>query len=369
MKIVMIPEPFSSPVTGGEIYNSKLYEYLSNNYQDVTTLSFHLLRFEAKTFFKRILFGLGALIRNMMFFWRILRFSGKTVLIEDIYWSTDLFICNYLVHKFKKNVKISVIVHHLYYLISSKMEKRLMKIVEATFLNQADLVIVNSEHTKMEVLKIICNKNKEIVTAYPGVDKGKINKNKYFNNKHIIDILFVGSITPRKNIKILLDCISILVYRLNISNIKLHLVGSLDKDHKYSSSMMNYAKNKNLCKYVTFHGSLDAATLRKFYSIADIFVLASSFEGFGMVLAEAMMNRIPIVATRAGAISELIKDGKNGLLVPLDSPQEMACAIKKLIDSPKLRKKMGEHGGKIASDFDWEKSFKKIKNCVERLYV
>jgi glycosyltransferase involved in cell wall biosynthesis len=83
-----------------------------------------------------------------------------------------------------------------------------------------------------------------------------------------------------------------------------------------------------------------AALIRGF----DLFVLPSRWEGFGLVLLEAMAQSCPIVATRVGGIPEVVADGETGLLVPPGDVGALASAIGKLIDDPSRRRALGRAG-------------------------
>jgi glycosyltransferase involved in cell wall biosynthesis len=93
-------------------------------------------------------------------------------------------------------------------------------------------------------------------------------------------------------------------------------------------------------------------------SSLDIFVLPSVEEGMGSVLLEAMCSRLPIVATDAGGIPEVIENNVHGLIVPKKNPQELAKAQISLIENEELRKKFAENGFKKSSEFSSEKMAK-----------
>jgi glycosyltransferase involved in cell wall biosynthesis/GT2 family glycosyltransferase len=88
--------------------------------------------------------------------------------------------------------------------------------------------------------------------------------------------------------------------------------------------------------------------LFELYRQADIFVLPTMGETYGLVLCEAMASGLPVVATNVGAIPELVEDGVTGLLVPPHSPTALADALRTLIREPDLRRSMGERGLKLA---------------------
>ena len=77
------------------------------------------------------------------------------------------------------------------------------------------------------------------------------------------------------------------------------------------------------------------------YDAFDIFVQASNSEGLPNVLLEASASGLPIVATAAGGSVEVVHDGENGLLVPLDDLQRLAAAMRQLIDDAELRRRFG----------------------------
>ncbi len=86
---------------------------------------------------------------------------------------------------------------------------------------------------------------------------------------------------------------------------------------------------------------LDAADLLPGF---DVTILASSKEGFPNALMESMAHGVPVVATRAGGIPELVRDGIDGKLVDVASPEQVSSAVMQLLDSPNLRRRMGAAG-------------------------
>lgn len=98
---------------------------------------------------------------------------------------------------------------------------------------------------------------------------------------------------------------------------------------------------------------------------ADIFVLASLAEAFGLVLAEALYLGTPVVATTAGAIPEIVEDGVSGRLVPPADSEALAAALAELIDDPGRRRRMAGAGrAKVAREF----RFDEMMRSYERIY-
>ncbi|MFD2203175.1 glycosyltransferase [Shivajiella indica] len=79
-----------------------------------------------------------------------------------------------------------------------------------------------------------------------------------------------------------------------------------------------------------------------YYQIMDVFCLPSAHEGFGLVAAEGMLQRLPVIATKVGGLQDIVIDGETGFLVPPFSPDQIAKKLKILIEDPELRKLMGE---------------------------
>jgi len=99
----------------------------------------------------------------------------------------------------------------------------------------------------------------------------------------------------------------------------------------------------------------------------DIFVLPSLNEGMGRVLVEAMAAGLPIVASRAGGIPDLVKDGQNGLLVPPEDASALEKAISVLLEDKAQRKRMGEAGKKMCRPYSAEAMVEQIDNLYLNL--
>jgi glycosyltransferase involved in cell wall biosynthesis len=93
---------------------------------------------------------------------------------------------------------------------------------------------------------------------------------------------------------------------------------------------------------IDFCGRKRAAELSPYYRAAQVLVVPSAYEGLPMVILEAFAQGLPCVATRVSGHPEVIADGENGFLVPLDDPQAMAAAVIRILQEPGLATRMGE---------------------------
>ncbi len=88
----------------------------------------------------------------------------------------------------------------------------------------------------------------------------------------------------------------------------------------------------------------------------DVFVLPSSMEPFGMSPVEAMAAGVPVVVTRTGGLAEIVTDGVDGLLVPVENPEGIAAAVVRICQDPELRERLSCAGRQRATDFDEAKA-------------
>lgn len=141
----------------------------------------------------------------------------------------------------------------------------------------------------------------------------------------------VSWIIPEKGVADVLEAARIVLS----ANPQVHfvLVGSGDS----IDTFRRQAAEAGIGDSVTFTGLLENPMEDGVYDAADVFCLASRWqEAFGWVLAEAMSFRKPVVATRVGAIPEIVRHGETGLLVPSRNPAQLAAAMLELLDHPRL---------------------------------
>ena len=156
----------------------------------------------------------------------------------------------------------------------------------------------------------------------------------------------IGVIDPRKDLMTAIEAVSIV--SSHGMPLKLIILGeTIDREgNQYLEKVKQRIEELDLAELVIFEGFQPDVTpwLKSF----DVLVVASRDESFCLVAAEAMMMSKPVVATRVGGLPEVVLDGETGLLVDPGSPDALAGAIQKLMDSPSLRKEMGNAGRKHA---------------------
>jgi len=175
-------------------------------------------------------------------------------------------------------------------------------------------------------------------------------------------ILFVGRIEPLKGVDTLIQAMSCLDLGLPDKDRPVHLAiigGEPDVNPQEMSEEM--ARLQKMCDdlcmggMVVFLGKRAQDTLPYYYSAAEVLVMPSLYESFGMVALEAMACGTPVIASEVGGLGYLVQDGVTGYTVP-DSDPEMLCQkLSILLGDANLRNEMGQRAAEYANDYAWEK--------------
>ena len=226
----------------------------------------------------------------------------------------------------------------------------------------ADCVVVASEYMRKQVIENGNVPFERTRVVYNSIDREMIEEGlRIAEHKNGIPkrILFVGRLTRAKGADVLLQAMAILVKKG--FDIQLDMVGP-GEQKPYKAQ----AKRLKISPQVIFHGAVSNVRIRDFYREADIFILPSECESFGIANAEAMAFSIPVVSTRVGAIPEVVEDRVTGLLVPPNNSEKLANAIEYLIKNPDVAETMGRNGMKrVKEKFLWDKNIEKL----ERIYI
>ncbi len=202
------------------------------------------------------------------------------------------------------------------------------RVSERAALTTVKRVITTSESTAEIVAKDYAVPRDHIAVAPPGSDQVQLS---FGSRDRNLRLLSVGSIVPRKGYDLLVTALS----RLTDLPWHLTIVGDRTRDPDTAAALVNQISDLKLEERVTLTGSLYESQLSAAYLGADVFVLASRFEGYGMAAAEAVAYGLPIVATAGGALSRTVAGA--GMLVPPDDPVALAAALRMLLSNPTER--------------------------------
>ena len=154
-------------------------------------------------------------------------------------------------------------------------------------------------------------------------------------------ILYVGRLIEAKGVQYLLKAFSLV--NKDFKNVELLIVG----DGYYRDQLLSIVRKNNI-ENVSFRGFAQITQLTKFYFVADVLVLPSLYEPWGLVINEAMNFGLPIITTEGvGAAGELVQDGKNGYIVKPGDVTSLYIALRKIIRDYKLAIKLGKESLKM----------------------
>ena len=148
-----------------------------------------------------------------------------------------------------------------------------------------------------------------------------------------LSLLCVASVTPRKGHLTLLAALD----RCRDLGWRLTCAGPTDPDPACWNAVQAAVARHGLGDRVAFPGSCAGSALEALYHRADLFVLATAYEGYGMVFAEAMARGLPVVASGAGAVAETVPEAA-GILVPAGDVDALAAALRRLMADPAARR-------------------------------
>lgn len=229
----------------------------------------------------------------------------------------------------------------------------------------ADTILTFTKTEKEEFSKRF-GVNKERITVLPiGIDydkfsskpKGNLRKRLGLEDKLII--LNVSYVIPKKNLEAIIKALKAIP---DDRVIFLHIGDVLDHDYKKSLDML--VGKLELGERTLFLENVSREEIYDYYKISDIFIQPGYRESFCIPILEAMASGLPVVTTNVGIAHEVIKDGETGFII--NGKKDIAEKIKLLVNSPELRKRVGEISRKVAKRYDWEIIINKLEKIYER---
>lgn len=245
---------------------------------------------------------------------------------------------------------------------------------EKDVIRSADKIITATTNEFEKLIDLYHAAPEKLEICPPGVDTSRFYPIPQDEAKEFIGIpkdekmlLFVGRIEPLKGIDILIKAIAQIQKSDVLSNCP-HYLFIIGGDPDIGDREMNneMIKLKELCNQldiedmVLFLGKRDQDSLQYYYSAAEMVVMPSHYESFGMVALEAMACGIPVVATQVGGLQHLVQHESTGFVIPNDDPDALEEKITRLLCNSTLRSEMSLESMRYAKSFAWD-------NIVERL--
>jgi glycosyltransferase involved in cell wall biosynthesis len=208
-----------------------------------------------------------------------------------------------------------------------------IRIRERAVLEVAAAVVTTSQWSRSRLLELYRLAPDRVHVAEPGVDRADL----AHGSAHGGELLCVASVTLEKGHDVLVEAL----LSMSEQSWRCLCVGSVDRDPEFVEVLRRRTVNGGVDDRVFFPGTRTASDLDRSYVAADLMVLASRAETYGMVVTEALAHGLPVVATEVGGLTEALGYGgdgiRPGLLIPPDDPAALASALRAWLGDPELR--------------------------------
>jgi glycosyltransferase involved in cell wall biosynthesis len=339
-------------LSGGFFYDRTVVEYLQQHGSEVEIISLPWRNYP-----KHLLDSYNHVLLNR------LASLDVDVLLEDELNHPSLFRLNKILRK-RSRYPILSIVHHLR---SSELHPTallpLYRQIERNFLRSVDGFIYNSQTTRQAVEKLRGSAARHVVALPAGDRFGGLHSERILDRSRQngpLRLLFVGNIIERKGLHTLLAAFR----QIPSVPVELRVAGREDVNPAYALRMQREALL--LGSRVNFLGRLTDRQLEDELGAAQVLVVPSTYEGFGIVYLEGMAFGLPALATRAGAAGEIIEDGHSGFLVAPEDPAALAQAITLLANDRSRLVTMSLAARERFEQFSsWDDTGEKIRQFLE----
>ncbi|HEY1421964.1 MAG TPA: glycosyltransferase family 1 protein [Candidatus Acidoferrum sp.] len=234
---------------------------------------------------------------------------------------------------------------------------------------KADHIITISEFSKAQIVEHLGVSPDKIATIHCGVNgqfhcedrDDAADAVSELLGIHAPYILCVGNLKPHKNVSVLLKALAILRQRKSFS----HRLVILGDDKIWKRSLVEECLRLGLGETVYFIPHVSSQLLPKVYAAADVLVMPSRIEGFGLPVLEAMASGTPVISSRAASLPEV--GGDAALYFDPSSAEELAIELERVLNSVELQKSLRQKGLQRAGQLTWQSTVQKHADIYERL--
>lgn len=248
---------------------------------------------------------------------------------------------------------------------------------EGRLVAAADRLVSGSVAEARDLMRLYGASRNRICVAQPGVDLRVLHprdtgalRDELGLDSHRV-LLFAGRLEPLKGADTLLGAVARLCEEERFDDVITLVIGEDSGDGSLAGGerrrLEAVAGGHGLQARVRFLGAIEHENLADYYALADICVVPSRTETFGLVALEAQALGTPVVASAVGGLTEIISDGETGILVADRHPQAFAEAIASLLDDAPLRERMGEAARIRAATFTWARAVERMAAIYSRV--
>lgn len=244
--------------------------------------------------------------------------------------------------------------------------------VETEIAHQADLLVTSTVDESGELIRSYGADPERVAVVPPGVDLTVFQPTDRDEARQKIGygpgriVLFVGRLERLKGVDIAIRALALLRDRQH-DDVRLLIVGedSFDGDESEKERLRSFASRVGVRDRVDFLGSVAHHELPFFYSAADVCVMPSYSESFGLVALEAQACGRPVVGSDVAGLRSVVRDDVSGYLIEAHDPAMYAERIGRLLDNPELAQQMGRRGRLLAQRFSWNRTADKLQELFE----
>jgi len=295
----------------------------------------------------------------------------SSVVFEDYSSRTRLFLSNRSFRRPRGPGVVSLVQGFYHPIPRNPLMRGLESELASRYLKSVDLVIANSRSTAAEASRLGADSDR-IRVVYPGVDDAflRVEPAPKSSAGRRMRLLFVGGqCKPVKGLEYFISALGLLRGR----DFAVSIVGDTEgcDFRPYVRKLMEMSRKLGIEDRVRFTGSLSPRNgLLDLYEESDVFVLPSLWEGYGIAAVEAMCFGLPVVATRAGGLAEVVRHEETGLLVPPRDPEALAGALAEIMDDRSRWKEMSEAAAARARQLrrSWESVGRECVGHIEGLW-
>ncbi|MDQ3490662.1 MAG: glycosyltransferase family 4 protein [Acidobacteriota bacterium] len=256
--------------------------------------------------------------------------------------------------------------HHPELIFPNSRLKMFWKLKQNLAIRQAHLILTVSEYSKREIIeyfklpeskvRVISEAARSVFDVLPPDDTTTETLSRFDLKPDEKFLLYVGGISPHKNLNTLVDAFDKITANSDFSNVKLILVGDYRDDPFFSAypSLKKQIAEFDLTDKVVFTGFIEDIDLAHLYNAATLVVLPSLEEGFGLPAVEAMACGTPVAASNRGSLPEVL--GAAGRFFEPMNVENMADVIKQILNDDAQREEMSCVGLLRSEQFKWKKA-------------
>jgi len=245
--------------------------------------------------------------------------------------------------------------------------------IERRTMQTANAIVASTEHERAAMAEQYGARTEKVAVIPAGVDlrlfqpvdRGMARATLGFHGEIL---LFVGRIDPVKGLDTLLETLALLRER---PSLRLLVVGGAGPDAKQldadEAHLRALARKLGVADRVDWLGPVEQERLPLYYSAADVCVIPSRYESFGLVALEALACGATVVASRVGGLPTIVRDGENGLLVPWRTPEEFASRVERVLDDPILAERLRTAARPTMARFSWAATARRVFDLYHEL--